>query len=198
LGEAILISRRRLLHVAASGTALTLLGGCPLMSRLPGPDKLPVVGMLDPGLEMGTFEQVFQDALAALGWVDGQTIRLEFRLGADNPDVIARQAPELVNLPADMLVTGGFATQIAIRDTTTIPIVFESVVDPVAQGMVASLGHPGGNVTGVSLTTMIEKQVEFSRTFCHSCDACWLWQTQLSQARPLRCSKPRAPRTLWA
>jgi putative ABC transport system substrate-binding protein len=101
---------------------------------------------------MTPYLEAFPEALGALGWVDGRTITLDWRFTADNPDLISRQAENLVALPVDVLVVGGSITAIpAMHATTTIPIVFVGVSDPVGSGLVASLAHPASNLTGISL-----------------------------------------------
>jgi putative ABC transport system substrate-binding protein len=88
----------------------------------------------------------------ALGWVDGRTITLDWRFTAANPDLIVRQAEALVARPVDELGVGGSITAVpAMHSTTTIPIVFAGVSDPVGSGLVASLAHPAGNLAGMSL-----------------------------------------------
>jgi len=92
---------------------------------------------------------ILKDALAALDWTDGANLRIEWRDGHDDPALIARHAVELVAARPDVLVAIGTPCVEALRKRTgTIPIVFAAVTDPVGQGIVTSLAHPGGNVTG--------------------------------------------------
>src|SRR5437016_4539498 len=89
--------------------------------------------------------------LRELGYVEGQNIAFESRFGEGKPDQIQRFAAELVGLKVDILVTSGTpATQAAKQATRTIPIVMTQLADPVGTGLVASLGRPGGNVTGLT------------------------------------------------
>ena len=89
--------------------------------------------------------------LRELGYVEGQNIALESRFGEGKPDQIQRFAAELVGLKVDIIVTSGTpASQAAKQATGTIPIVMTQLADPVGSGLVASLGRPGGNVTGLS------------------------------------------------
>jgi len=91
-----------------------------------------------------------RDGLAKFGWTQGN-IRVEVRWGSD-ATLIERYAAELVALNADVLVGESTAALRALhRATKTIPIVFLGVADPVGQGLVASLAHPGGNITGFSV-----------------------------------------------
>jgi putative ABC transport system substrate-binding protein len=87
--------------------------------------------------------------LAGLGWTDGRNVRLDLRwAGADNNRIRAL-AQELVDLQLDIILTTSTPATAAVqRETRTIPIVFASVADPVASGIVARLDRPSGNVTG--------------------------------------------------
>jgi putative ABC transport system substrate-binding protein len=89
------------------------------------------------------------DGLAALGWKAGDNIRIDWRYAGGNPSLLARYADELVALAPDALLAAGSPCVEALRRRTrTIPIVFTVVTDPVGQGFVESLSHPGGNMTG--------------------------------------------------
>ena len=108
--------------------------------------------------------EAFRQGLRDLGYVEGQNIVLEPRWAEGSEARLRELAAELVHLPVDVLVPGGtratLATQYATR---TIPIVMLVGVDPVAAGLIASLGHPGGNMTGLSVMTgeLSGKQLEF-------------------------------------
>jgi putative ABC transport system substrate-binding protein len=89
--------------------------------------------------------------LRALGWVEGQNLAVEPRDAEGHPERLPALAAGLVRLPVDIIVAGGpLEARAAMHATSTIPIVFVSVGNPVGVGLVASLAHPGGNVTGVS------------------------------------------------
>jgi putative ABC transport system substrate-binding protein len=95
---------------------------------------------------------IFQRTLQELGWKDGHNIRIDYRWGNADPERIQALAKELVNLQPDVLV--GHSTPSAkgfLKQTRSIPIVFLTVTDPLGQGLVASLSHPGGNITGFSV-----------------------------------------------
>jgi putative ABC transport system substrate-binding protein len=93
----------------------------------------------------------FETGLSAAGWHKGRNLELTYRWGASNPDLLSRYAEELVRAAPDVLLAFGTAPLIPLhKATTTIPIVFASVSDPVGQGFVASVSHPGGNLTGFS------------------------------------------------
>ena len=90
-----------------------------------------------------------RDALAQLGWVEGKNLRLEIRWAAGSEQRIKAFARELLDLQPDLiLVQGTISTASLARETRTIPLVFVNVADPLGSGLVASLAHPGGNVTG--------------------------------------------------
>jgi putative tryptophan/tyrosine transport system substrate-binding protein len=91
----------------------------------------------------------FQQELQQLGWTDGHNVRFNHRWGEGNTDVMRRQAAELVALAPDViLTTGGHATELMLKATRTVPVVFTVVPDPVGSGLVARLSRPGGNATG--------------------------------------------------
>jgi putative ABC transport system substrate-binding protein len=93
----------------------------------------------------------FRQTLWDLGWVEGQNILLEFRPPAREGDPFDELAAELVRLPVDVIVaTGTRAVRAARHATSTIPIVMSGAPNVVEAGLVASLAHPGGNVTGLS------------------------------------------------
>jgi putative tryptophan/tyrosine transport system substrate-binding protein len=94
---------------------------------------------------------VFRDAMYELGWIDGRTVRLEYRATAD-AEQHRTMATELAALSPDVIVTGSAPVlAAAYRQTKSIPIVFMQVTDPVSDGFVASLARPGGNVTGFTI-----------------------------------------------
>jgi putative tryptophan/tyrosine transport system substrate-binding protein len=93
----------------------------------------------------------FVQRLRELGWADGSNVAIEFRWAAGRDDHHAALATELVRRNVDVIVTAGTTAVIAVRRATSrIPIVFAAAGDPVRTGLVASLPHPGGNVTGLS------------------------------------------------
>ena len=89
------------------------------------------------------------EALAALGWREQDNLRVDWRNGGGDRAPIARLAEELIALKPDVLLAIGTPSVEELRRrTTTIPIVFAVVTDPVSQGFVQNLAHPGGNITG--------------------------------------------------
>src|SRR6516162_942600 len=125
----------------------------PLTSRAQGRTArvgvLMVVAETDPEAERlaGAFER----GLGAAGWQKGRNLELTYRWSASDPDLLSRYAEELVRGAPDILLAFGTAALIPLhKATTTIPIVFAAISDPVGQGFVTSVSHPGGNVTGFS------------------------------------------------
>jgi putative ABC transport system substrate-binding protein len=116
--------------------------------------KVPRIGVLSPqpSTEPPTVQrEPFARGLRALGWTPGVDILIEPRFAEGEVDRLPALAAELVQLPVDVLVArGGAAIRAAQQATATIPIVMSVTSDPVAQGFIASLGQPGGNITGLS------------------------------------------------
>jgi ABC-type uncharacterized transport system substrate-binding protein len=89
--------------------------------------------------------------LRELGYIDGKNIVIEYRYADGKEDRLPELATELVRLKVDAIFTAGTPALLALkRATQTIPIVFFSTSDPIGTGVVASLAHPGGNITGIS------------------------------------------------
>ena len=132
------------------------LGGAaawPLAAHAQQRDRVRRIGVLNPGDENDpankTWVSAFIQALADLGWNDGRNVRIDLRWGGGDANRIRALAQELVRLQPDFFFTSGTPPTAALqRETRTIPIVFASVADPVASGIVARLDRPNGNVTG--------------------------------------------------
>ena len=110
------------------------------------------IGYLSLASDTGSFRDqfvAFLDGLRALGYVDGENIVIEARHADGRLERLPELAGELVRLKVDVLVTFGSASA-AKQATNTVPIVFIVEPDPVGTGLVASLAHPGGNITGIS------------------------------------------------
>ncbi len=107
------------------------------------------IGWLGP--TYGIYHEVFLKELRRLGWFEGQDFVMEYRSVEGRFDRLAEHAAELVNLNVDVILTAQTpSTHAAKNASTTIPIVFTIVEDPVGDGFVASLARPGGNLTGLS------------------------------------------------
>jgi putative tryptophan/tyrosine transport system substrate-binding protein len=125
----------------------------PLAARAQQPDRARHIGILmafdetDP--RTNAWVASFTRGLSELGWAPGHSLRIEVRWAGDNVDRMRMFAKELVDTqPGVILALGTPVTAALKRETRTIPIVFASVSDPVGEGFVASLSHPGGNITG--------------------------------------------------
>ena len=102
-------------------------------------------------------------ALEHLGWTDGGNVQIDYRWAAGDTDRARTFAKELVRLSPDVILVATSSMLAVVRqETRTIPIVFVAVADPVGQGIVASLAHPGGNITGFAFfdTTVASKWLE--------------------------------------
>ena len=114
---------------------------------------VPVVGWISSGWPDAAagWISAFRKGLNAAGFVEGKNVTIEYRFEEGQYDRLPVLAAELVRRPATVIIAfgGPRPTNAAKAATSTIPIVFESLTDPVATGLVASLNRPGGNVTGV-------------------------------------------------
>lgn len=142
--------RRREFIVGLSGAALA-----PLTARAQQGERIRRVGTLlnaDPAdQEIRKRFDAFRRGLEALGWIEGKNLRIESRWGVGDADRVQTYAQELVRLAPDVLFSNGTPGTAALkRATSSIPIVFAIVADPVNDGFVASLPRPGGNITGFS------------------------------------------------
>jgi putative tryptophan/tyrosine transport system substrate-binding protein len=112
--------------------------------------KPPVIGFLGFGSIESGWLTAFEQRLGELGWVKGRTAEIEYRQSEGRPERVAAFAAEFVRRKVDVIVTYGSAVPTFKQATTSIPVVFAIASDPVGIGLVASLSHPGGNVTGLS------------------------------------------------
>ena len=113
---------------------------------------IPRIGILYLGAPHSNANfDVFIQSLRELGYVDGKNILIEYRYAEGKEDRLPELATELVRLKVDAIFTAGTPSLFALKQATkTIPIVFFSTSDPIGTGVVASLAHPGGNITGIS------------------------------------------------
>jgi putative tryptophan/tyrosine transport system substrate-binding protein len=149
---------------------ITLLGGaavaCPIVARAQVKRPIPRIGVLwhaANAKEEGPLFTALVEGFKDLGYVEGRTIILDHRFPNEMPDRFKSMAAELVSLNVDVIVSSGNnATPYAKDATTTIPVVFMLVVDPVGTNFVKSFARPGGNVTGVSnfASELIPKRLE--------------------------------------
>ena len=105
----------------------------------------------------------FREGLKQLGWSEGRNLEIEWRWSGGDIERTREYAEELVRLAPDVLLSNGTPATAALKNaTSTIPIVFAVVNDPVAQGFIRSMAHPGGNITGFSFLeySMVGKSLE--------------------------------------
>jgi len=143
--------RREFVMLMSGGAAAGLLTTAPRATAQQSA-KIPRVGILSPAAsETATTFAAFRKGIRDLGYVEGETIALDFRLARGNYDALPELALQLVQIPAAVIVTDTTsATQAAVNATRTIPIVMAaSGGDPVTLGWAAGLNKPGGNVTGM-------------------------------------------------
>jgi putative tryptophan/tyrosine transport system substrate-binding protein len=151
---------------------ITLIGAAgvarPLAARAQQSQKLPTIGFIIPGTSSshGQLAVAFEQRLRELGLKEGSTVVIEHRWTEGRSERTAALAAELVRIKADVIVTGGTANVAAVKEATSIiPVVFAAAGDPIANGFVASLARPGGNITGLSLqqTDLSAKRLEVFR-----------------------------------
>ena len=146
---------------------LLTLGGAVIAPRVLRAQQkaMPVIGYLNvnsPG-SAEPFAAAFQQGLGEAGYAEGQNVAIERRWAEGRYDRLSAMAADLVGRKVDVIVAGGTAAVIGAKDaTSTIPIVFNIGVDPVAAGLVASFARPGGNLTGVAImnTELMPKRLE--------------------------------------
>ena len=136
---------------------ITLLGGAavtwPVAARAQQSDRMRRIGVLVPFGEDHPVAQArvaaFLQGLQQLGWIDGRNVRIDYRWSAGGADRTRKSAMELIALEPDVVMAFTSAAVAPLRQaTSTVPIVFAVVADPVGAGYVESLARPGGNVTG--------------------------------------------------
>ena len=126
----------------------------------------PVIGILNPDVGLGFVFDAFVEGMRDLGYVDGKNITYVRKDAQERPDSIPSLAAELVELKVDVIVTvAPPPTRAVERATTSIPVVFLAAGDPVSAGLVSSLAHPGGNITGLSFLDddLSAKRLDFLR-----------------------------------
>jgi putative tryptophan/tyrosine transport system substrate-binding protein len=150
---------------------ITLLAGAaawPLATGAQQTGKLPTIGFLGATTSVAETQRVaaFIQRIRELGWVEGRNLAIEYRWAEGRAERAAEMAAEFVQLRVEVIVTSGTPLVVAAKQATSvIPIVFAVAGEPVGTGLVASLAHPGANVTGLSLqkTDLADKRLEFLR-----------------------------------
>ena len=118
------------------------------------PAKIPRIGVLSlgPAAIPSARVEAFQQGMRDLGYVEGKNIAIEYRFAEGHYDRLPALAADLVGRKVDLIMASSPPSALAAKSaTSTIPIVFRGGADPVGDGLVASLGRPGGNLTGVIL-----------------------------------------------
>ena len=143
--------------------ALGLLATTPAAAQ---PGRVARIGWLGNGTPRGTSSpelEAFRRGLRERGWIEGQTVTIEFRWAEGTPNRLPALVAELVQQKVDVILLSGTAAMRAAQSVTrTVPVVFVVLADPVAAGLVPSIARPGGNLTGVAseFETLITKQLE--------------------------------------
>jgi putative ABC transport system substrate-binding protein len=137
--------RREFVVLLSSGAAAWSLAARAQQSTI------PVIGVLQIGTPTSYDLSGFRQGLKEAGYVEGQNLRIEYRFANDDPARLPELAADLVGRKVNVIaaVASALAARAAKDATNTIPIVFGHGIDPIKQGLVASLNRPGGNVTGV-------------------------------------------------
>jgi putative ABC transport system substrate-binding protein len=134
----------------------------PFTARAQQTTRLPVIGFMGAATPSAwvPWTAAFVRRLDELGWVDGKTVKIEYRWAAGSEERYAEIGTELISLDAKVLVTvGGDAAR---KATSKTPVVVALMSDPVGTGLVSSLARPGGNITGMSIqsTDLAGKRIE--------------------------------------
>jgi putative tryptophan/tyrosine transport system substrate-binding protein len=140
---------RRREFIALIGSAASW----PLAAHAQSGQRMRRIGMLQAGPEDNPEVQsriaALRDGLKAIGWVEGRNYQFEYRWPGTDPERTRTMVADLVRTAPDVIVTGNSLSALTLRkETTTIPLVFVNLADPVGSGLVASLSRTGGNITG--------------------------------------------------
>jgi len=135
---------------------ISFIGGAaawPITAGAQQSDRMRRVGLLTgqrpEDAENKARRAAFEQGLQQLGWTPGRNVRIDYRFSRGDAVTSRKQAEELVALAPDVIVSSGsFSTEMLLRVTHTVPVVFAIVPDPVGSGFVDSLSQPGGNATG--------------------------------------------------
>jgi putative tryptophan/tyrosine transport system substrate-binding protein len=156
------MNRRQFISLLSGAAAAS-----PIAARAQQAGKIPTIGFLggQTPSTAGSWAVAFEQRLHELGWTKGRTVRIEYRWAEGRSERAAEIAAEFARLNVDVIVTSGPAVFAARQATSVVPIVFATVADPLSTGLVTSLARPGGNVTGLSLTSpdLAGKRLELLR-----------------------------------
>jgi putative tryptophan/tyrosine transport system substrate-binding protein len=140
--------KRRAFILALGGTAMW-----PLVAQAQQGERMRRIGVImamrEKDAQARLNLEAFRQGLKALGLEDGLNVRIDYRFGANEPDLIRAAAAEILALAPDAILTHGTAVTTGVsHQTRTVPVVFTVVSDPVGSGFVESFARPGGNLTG--------------------------------------------------
>jgi putative tryptophan/tyrosine transport system substrate-binding protein len=139
---------RRREFIAGLGSA----AAWPMMARAQQGERIRRIGVLTATTSNDTdanADAAFTEALARAGWIEGRNIAIERRFLAGDTDRVRSDTADIVSKSPDLIVCRGTQITMLVKQrTSTIPLVFVNVADPVASGFVATFAHPGGNITG--------------------------------------------------
>jgi len=155
------MKRRDFIRIACG-----FVGGWPLAAYAQQPEKQRLIGILGSDATVWRpWTAAFIAHLREFGWAEGDTIAIEHRWATGRSDRVSEIAAEFERRKADVIVTYGSAVPVLRQTITNIPIVFAVAFDPVRGGLVQSLAHPAGNVTGVSIQQpdLVGKRLELLR-----------------------------------
>ncbi len=194
------LSRRAVLRGTAAAAVVVALSWCSVAPR--PANRIPRLGYM---ANLSATEQTklllgaFRDGLREHGYVEGETIQIEWRYAENRPERYDEFAAEFVRLPVDVIAANQLEAQRAAkRATSTIPIVMTISADPVEANLVESLARPGGNVTGMAFNTAgtTAKRLELLREIVPSISRVGvLWDGEADRQAALR-STEEAARTL--
>jgi putative tryptophan/tyrosine transport system substrate-binding protein len=150
---------------------------------------MPVIGFLRAGEPPKTFVEAFQQGLRERGYVDGQNVVVKLLFTDGSVDELPRLAEELVRSKVDVILASAAPPAMAAKKaTTSVPIVFASVIHPVEIGLVPSLGRPLGNVTGVALNPadLVGKRLELLRELVPTLRQVAVLRDQVNPTNPVQ------------
>jgi putative ABC transport system substrate-binding protein len=127
----------------------------PLAARAQQPERMRrvsvLLGLTEKDPETNVRLKAFRLGMRDAGWIEGRNVQIEYRYAGTNPQSISKHVAELVRMAPDVIVANTTPVLAALRTaTTTVPIVFAVVNDPVGQGFISNLTRPEGNITGFS------------------------------------------------
>jgi putative tryptophan/tyrosine transport system substrate-binding protein len=145
------MKRREFIRLIAGSVATW-----PLAARGQQPHKLPTIGFLGSSTAAGwaPWTVSFLQRLRELGWIEGQTIAIEYRWAEGRNERGAEIAAEFTRMNVNVIVTTGSSAQAVKEAIAKVPVVFALWADPIGSGYIASLARPGGNATGLSIQTL--------------------------------------------